>query len=1148
MGESKDYISGKNEHPKPEPLPKLESRVVELSHGTFKEFYAQGEPERIVTWQEKEVKEIYGSLVHEISNLPESLKRLPALFKKINECYKLNIPLTGNEISDLINKSFKKALDYPCTGLHTHNIGYVAINETSVPFLIHHTDYIDYLQTSGRQPRTLSEMLHSRHDRHKALVLDPSFMQSELIDHIYKLELLQVQARNAQDIEARRDFLEQIDRLKSIAMEPLVKIYQELSSRGVNVQFHADSEDILLAEFNMLRLGKAPSDTSAGAGVPQETAEQKNANQTSKTAGLEQTAVQVTRGEKSLKKEFEDLISTVFGPNIRHCPLTGGEFYLKKPGKMATILEKLAFPRSAELAILPAHGGFESPYRNILADIFDGGQYHPIQIKVYSSDLMHAAEEFAKEYERISGQKAKIVQEYHTTDKPKGLESQLAEPTTAEQKTPFQHPEAMTELPKDEWKLYKSGEMQLYLSKNKETGKATGTLRCELNSPKATETLLTLMKHLSLRSSSKLPTSIDELSTMLAAATKDKQDIDLDRSRIGNKVVFEYADKVGYAQSNYTDREFGHIGMYITPAAIGLIASVLGLGVSSFAGLAAGTASLISAGGLFASLFGSMGLYSWHRHKFCKSLLDPEKVLGVIQEENAELSKMVDKKNKPFLITNLQKHGEQITQHNRKLSELEFVLQTAIQKNCASITYSGESQEEVLDFFNSLCTGKNKPKTINAEVMPAETKQTTETPEPVLTMDEIIIEQRWTKDDQYGKEIDGRYALKEKIGEGGLCRVYRAIRILDDKEVAIKFEKPETRVLRQKEELIKTLKSIRHENLLETYDANLTAAPAYIVMDLINGADLEEIICETHCNGKSMSIGNILSVANQAGNAIKALHANKTHKKITHNDIKPQNILVDENGKVYLGDCDVADVTKDICSILSGMTAQKASGAGTLDYMAPERRGTVRIPVSEKSDIYSFGVVLYHMLAGRVPMAPNGLDHRTDLPKELRRILCKCVEPSPAERYYTMTEVLDDLNKLPIESKPIKLTIRKSTESKEALIKEQPKQNSPDADLIEKIQEGLSSGRLSVEGAMDAANLTMEDVLSANPEKLDEQSQNAILAASEQALINDKEPDKNELFNSAELPSAAELKEEEELEPLISPDDLDDDEPKKQLE
>ena len=81
---------------------------------------------------------------------------------------------------------------------------------------------------------------------------------------------------------------------------------------------------------------------------------------------------------------------------------------------------------------------------------------------------------------------------------------------------------------------------------------------------------------------------------------------------------------------------------------------------------------------------------------------------------------------------------------------------------------------------------------------------------------------------------------------------------------------------------------------------------------------------------------------------------------------------------------------------------------------------------------------------------------------------------------------------------------------------------------------------------MDAAHLTMEDVLSANLEKLDQESQDAILAISEQALIDDKEPDKNELFHSAELPSAAELKEEEESEPLISPDDLDDDE--KQLE
>jgi len=916
---------------------------------------------------------------------------------------------------------------------------------------------------------------------------------------------------------------------------------------------YRSSWDKFMNVMNGIYQQKHPGDTvvaSAAVMAQKEADMKKHAAEASKTAGLEQATVQVTKGENALQKEFENLISSVFGQNIRHCPLTGGsEFYLKKPGKIATVLEKIPFLLPTELKISLDRGGRESPYVSFL-DIFDGGKYHPIKVRIYRPDLMTAAQDFAKEYERMSGQKATIVQEYHTTDKPQGLESKLADakPTALEQKIPFLHPEAVAELPQNELSLYKAGEMQLYTHKNKEHGYSKGTLRCELNSPKATETLLTLLKRLSPQSSSKLPASIDELSTMLAAATKEKQEIKLNTSAYtGNNVVFEYTDEC-YVQSSYTNREFGNIGFYFTPAIAGFILGMLSPFVSTPLGANPGTSLVIGSLLMFGGVAGSTGSYMLNRSKFCKNLGNPEKVFKLIQEEKAELSKMVDKKNKPFLITNLQKHGEQIRQHNKKLAELESVLQVAIQKNCVSITYSDKSQQEVLDYFNSLCTGKNEPKTINAEVMSAEPKPTTETLKPVPTIDEIILEQSWKKDENYGRRIDGRYELREFLGEGGMSKVYRAVTILSGKESAIKFEKPETSALKKKEKLIRILCGLKHDNLIATTDANLDNKPAYAVMDLIDGTDLGKILefaRENKETKQNLSLENTLSIARNIGEALQFLHSNGS-RKIIHNDIKPSNIMIDEKGKAYLGDCDIADIERDMNSLLTGATSQKASGAGTIEYMAPERRGIVKAPISERSDIYSFGAVLYEMIAGQLPMTPNGLDKRTDMPEDLKQILCKCVAIQPEDRYQTMKEALEDLNKLQIESKPIKLTIKKSEEMKEAPIKEQPRKDIHDADLIEKIQAGLDSGRLSVEGAMDAAHLTMEDVLSANLEKLDQESQDAILAISEQALIDDKEPDKNELFHSAELPSAAELKEEEESEPLISPDDLDDDE--KQLE
>lgn len=491
------------------------------------------------------------------------------------------------------------------------------------------------------------------------------------------------------------------------------------------------------------------------------------------------------------------------------------------------------------------------------------------------------------------------------------------------------------------------------------------------------------------------------------------------------------------------------------------------------------------------------------------------------------------------------KLSKEMSAQKEKLGYYWHALYTSLTQKCVSLTYTNESPEKVLDYFSQLRRKMKKTAQIPAEVK-TEQKQITAALKPIPTLDEITLEQSWKKDENYGRRIDGRYELREFLGEGGMSKVYRAVTILGGKEAAIKFEKPETGSLKKKEKLIKILCGLKHENLVATTDANLDNQPAYAVMDLIDGTDLGKILefaRESKETKHNLRLENILSIARNIGEALHFLHSNGS-RKIIHNDIKPSNIMIDEKGKAYLGDCDIADIERDMNSLLTGTTSQKASGAGTIEYMAPERRGIVKAPISEKSDIYSFGAVLYEMIAGQLPMTPNGLDKRTDLPEDLRQILCKCVAINPEDRYQTMKEALEDLNKLQIESKPIKLIIRKSEEMKEELLKEpETKPAETEAKPLSPM-ESIAMFSKPIETLSE--NLLIEQIARANPGLMDEESQKQLLDASEQALVEDQK-EQEALFNSVALPIPAELEKEipspeEEMEDLISPEDLEDDE------
>ncbi|NCA78311.1 MAG: serine/threonine protein kinase, partial [Alphaproteobacteria bacterium] len=204
--------------------------------------------------------------------------------------------------------------------------------------------------------------------------------------------------------------------------------------------------------------------------------------------------------------------------------------------------------------------------------------------------------------------------------------------------------------------------------------------------------------------------------------------------------------------------------------------------------------------------------------------------------------------------------------------------------------------------------------------------------------------------------LAGRYELLERIGDGGMAVVYKARCRLLNRYVAIKILKPE---------FIKDLKfidnfkresqaaaSLSHPNIVNIFDVGKEGNIHYIVMELVEGQVLSELIK----NKGPMEWRQAVEIMKQMASALSLAHKNH----IIHRDVKPQNILITEDGVPKLADFGIAKAVN--ASTLVGATG---TVMGSVHYFSPEQaRGGY---VDEKSDIYSLGIVLYELLTGRVP-------------------------------------------------------------------------------------------------------------------------------------------------------------------------------------
>ncbi|MFD2612927.1 Stk1 family PASTA domain-containing Ser/Thr kinase [Paenibacillus gansuensis] len=264
-----------------------------------------------------------------------------------------------------------------------------------------------------------------------------------------------------------------------------------------------------------------------------------------------------------------------------------------------------------------------------------------------------------------------------------------------------------------------------------------------------------------------------------------------------------------------------------------------------------------------------------------------------------------------------------------------------------------------------------------------------------------------------GLELGGRYEIISRIGGGGMALVYKGHDILLNRKVAVK-------VLRQQfvhdEEFIRRFRreaqsaaSLSHPNVVSIYDVGQEDEIHYIVMEYIDGHNLNEIIQQR----APLQVEESVRVASQICDALE--HAHQNH--IIHRDIKPHNILIGKNGRVKVTDFGIAR------AVTSSTITQTGSVIGSVHYFSPEHaKGVI---TGEKSDLYSLGIVLYQMLTAQLPFLGESpisvaLKHLQEhveeprkvnpvIPQSVENVILKAMRKNPEERYQSATEMLRDL-------------------------------------------------------------------------------------------------------------------------------------------
>ena len=267
-----------------------------------------------------------------------------------------------------------------------------------------------------------------------------------------------------------------------------------------------------------------------------------------------------------------------------------------------------------------------------------------------------------------------------------------------------------------------------------------------------------------------------------------------------------------------------------------------------------------------------------------------------------------------------------------------------------------------------------------------------------------------------GTLIADRYEVIEELGGGGMGTVYKVFDQKVNEKVALKLIRPEiafdTHTIERFNNELRLARKVTHRNICRLYDMGEHGKLHYITMEYVSGQDLKRMIRMS----RELSVGTAVAIARQICEGLVESH----RLGVVHRDLKPQNIMIDNDGNVKIMDFGIAR------SLYSKGVTVTGVLVGTPEYMSPEQAEAS--DVDHRADLYALGVILYEMVTGRVPFKGEtplsiAIKHREESPvdpcdlnaqvsDDLCRVILRCLEKKKENRHQSAGDLLEDLSKI----------------------------------------------------------------------------------------------------------------------------------------
>ena len=328
-----------------------------------------------------------------------------------------------------------------------------------------------------------------------------------------------------------------------------------------------------------------------------------------------------------------------------------------------------------------------------------------------------------------------------------------------------------------------------------------------------------------------------------------------------------------------------------------------------------------------------------------------------------------------------------------------------------------------------------------------------------------------------GQKISDRYTIIKSIGEGGMANVYLAEDSILNRKVAVKVLRgdlsTDEKFIRRFQREALSVSNLSHQNIVEVYDVGEEDGEYYIVMEYLSGKTLKQLLKKR----ETLTLTEVIDIMSQITDGIS--HAHSSY--IIHRDIKPQNIMIEDNGLIKITDFGIA------MALNATQLTQTNSVMGSVHYLPPEQASGKNSTI--KSDIYSIGILMYELITGNVPFKGDNaveiaLKHMKEkipsirkqnpaIPQSVENILLRATAKNPRNRYESAKQMHEDLlhclDEEHANDKKISFEYPENDLDETAPIKVvKPKVETPSEKEIEKIKEEIIEEKKESKNQKDA--------------------------------------------------------------------------------